>query len=123
MARILVVDDSLLARNNLKNILQNGKHEVVGEAIDGKQAVDQYQSLKPDIVTMDITMPNVNGIDSLKEIIASDPKARVVMITALGQGGKILEALNSGARHYIAKPFESDKVLEAIREVMSGKQS
>ena len=120
MARILIVDDSLLARNNLKSILQNGEHKVVGEAVDGEQAVDQYLQLKPDIVTMDITMPKVNGIESLKRIIADDPEARVIMISALGQGGKILEALNSGARHYLSKPFESEKVLEAISEVMSG---
>ncbi len=119
MARILIVDDSVLARNNLKSILETGSHKVVGEASDGEQAVDQYRKLKPDIVTMDITMPKVNGIDSLKRIIAGDPDARVVMISALGQGGKILEALNSGARHYITKPFEADKVLEAIKDVMS----
>ncbi len=117
MARILIVDDSLLARKGLKSILEGGDHEVVGEAVDGEQAVDKYNKLKPDIVTMDITMPNVNGIESLKRIIADDPQACVIMISALGQGGKILDALNSGATHYITKPFESEKVLEAINEV------
>jgi two-component system chemotaxis response regulator CheY len=119
MARILIVDDSGLARNTLKTILKNGEHQVVGEATDGEQAISQYDRLKPDIVTMDITMPNINGIESLKRIMADDPQARVIMISALGQGGKVLEALNNGARHYITKPFEPEKVLEAISDVMT----
>ncbi len=119
MARILIVDDSLLARNSLKTILKSGNHEVVGEATDGEQAISQYYKLKPDIVTMDITMPNINGIESLKRIVADDPRARVIMISALGQGGKILEALNNGARHYITKPFEPEKVLEAVNDVLA----
>ena len=119
MARILIVDDSLLARNTLKTILKGGDHLVVGDATEGEQAISQYDRLKPDIVTMDITMPNINGIESLKRIMADDPQARIMMISALGQGGKVLEALNNGARHYITKPFESEKVLEAISDVMA----
>jgi two-component system chemotaxis response regulator CheY len=120
MARILVVDDSLLARNSLKTILESGAHKIVGVAVDGEQAVGQYMKLKPDIVTMDITMPKVNGIESLKMIIARDPNARIIMISALGQANKVFEALNNGARHYITKPFDSSKVLEAVDEVLSG---
>ncbi len=120
MARILVVDDSIVARNNLKTILAAAPtHEVVGEAINGEEAFEKFLNLRPDIVTMDITMPKVNGIECLKKIIEVDPEARVMMISALGQGAKILEALNSGAKHYITKPFEADKVLEALEEVMS----
>ena len=118
MARILLVDDSVVARNNLKGILENTKHEVIGEAVDGQEGFDKFISLGPDIVTMDITMPKLNGIECLKKIMGSNPEARVIMLSALGQGTKILEALNSGARHYITKPFEAEKVLEAFDEVM-----
>jgi two-component system chemotaxis response regulator CheY len=119
MARILVVDDSTVSRSNLRRILETGGHTVVGEAADGAEAVALYASLRPEIVTMDITMPKLNGLDSLRMIVGSDPEAKVMMISALGQGARILEALNSGARHYITKPFESDKVLEAVGEVLS----
>ena len=117
MAKILVVDDSIVARNNLKEILLKSDHEIVGEASDGEQALEKYLKLRPEVVTMDITMPKLNGIESLKKIVEADPDACVIMISALGQGGKILEALNNGARHYITKPFESEKVLEVIDEV------
>jgi two-component system chemotaxis response regulator CheY len=119
MAKILIVDDSIVSRNNLKNILLGAEHEVVGEAVDGEDGVEKYLSLRPDLVTMDITMPKLNGIECLKEILCRDPQAKVMMISALGQGAKILEAVNCGARHYITKPFEADKVLEAVSELMS----
>ncbi len=117
MASILVVDDSTISRNALKTILAAGGHQVVGEASDGEDAVSKYLELKPDIVTLDITMPKLNGIECLKRIMSKDPDAKVVMITALGQGSKVLEALENGARHYLAKPFEADRVLEAVGEV------
>jgi two-component system chemotaxis response regulator CheY len=119
MARILVVDDSIVSRQSLKEILRGAGHEVVGEAGDGDDAVTKYKSLRPDLVTMDITMPRVSGIEGLKKIVAEDAAARVVMISALGQGAKILEALQNGARHYVTKPFEADKVVEAVREVLA----
>ncbi len=119
MARILIVDDSIVARNNLKTILTDARHDIVAEASDGEVGFSKFQELKPDLVTMDITMPKLNGIDCLKKIIGSDPGAKVMMVSALGQGAKILEALNAGAKHYITKPFEADKVLEAINDVMS----
>lgn len=119
MLRILIVDDSITARNSLKRILLDSNHTVVGEAADGEEGFQKYLSLKPDVVTMDITMPVLNGIESLKKIMSSDPDACVIMISALGQGGKILEALNSGAKHYITKPFEAESVMGALSEVMS----
>jgi len=119
MARILIVDDSIVSRTNLKTILQNAQHEVVGEAVDGQDGLEKFVSLRPDMVTMDITMPKLNGIECLKEILTRDPLARVMMISALGQGAKILEAINSGARHYITKPYEPEKVLEAVTELLS----
>jgi len=118
MAKILIVDDSIVSRNNLKNILLAAEHDVVGEAVDGEDGLEKFMSLRPDMVTMDITMPRLNGIECLREILSRDPAARVMMISALGQGAKILEAINCGARHYITKPFEPDKVLEAVTELM-----
>ncbi|WP_300154791.1 response regulator [Solidesulfovibrio sp.] len=118
MARILIVDDSIVSRTNLKNILADARHEVVGEAVDGEDGVAKFLSLRPDMVTMDITMPKLNGIECLKRILGHDPEARVMMISALGQGAKILEAIDSGARHYVTKPFEPDKVIEAVTEVL-----
>lgn len=119
MARILIVDDSIVSRTNLKTILLDAQHEVVGEAVNGEDGLEKFLSLRPDMVTMDITMPKLNGIECLKEILHRDPQARVMMISALGQGGKILEAINSGARHYITKPYEPEKVLEAVTELLS----
>jgi len=119
MARILIVDDSIVSRANLKTILIENGHEVVGEGVDGQDGLEKYLALQPDIVTMDITMPRLNGIESLKAILEREPEAKVVMISALGQGAKILEAINCGACHYITKPFEPDKVIEAMSELMS----
>ncbi len=119
MARILIVDDSVVARNNLKTIFEEAQHEVIGEASDGKDGVIQYEELKPDVTTMDITMPKMNGIECLRKIRELNPDAKVIMVSALGQGAKILEALNTGALHYITKPFEADKVIEALNEVLN----
>ncbi len=119
MFRILIVDDSITARNSLKQILLENNHTVIGEAADGEEGFQKYLSLKPDIVTMDITMPVLNGIGSLKKIISSDPEARVIVISSLGQNARVLEALNLGAKHYITKPFEAENVLQALNEVMS----
>ncbi len=118
MSKVLIVDDSIMSRNLLKNLLLEAGHNVVGEAVDGEKGFKMYLELKPDVVTMDITMPNMNGIDSLKKIIKHDPRAKVIMITALGQANKILEALSNGAKNYVTKPFESKKVLTAINEVL-----
>ncbi|WKY47894.1 response regulator [Eubacteriaceae bacterium ES3] len=118
MANILIVDDSTMSRNKLKKILISGDHLVVGEAADGIEAIEKFKELRPDIVTLDITMPNMNGIECLKEILALDEDANVVMISALGKGDTILEALNAGALNYISKPFEASAVLDIFKEAM-----
>ncbi len=118
MAKILIVDDSAISRKRLRTILETANHEIIGEGSDGVIALQKFEELSPDLVTMDITMPNVDGLTVLKEIITVDPLARVVMITALGKGSTILEALNAGARNYITKPFAEDQVISAIAEAL-----
>ncbi|HBC92722.1 MAG TPA: two-component system response regulator [Pelotomaculum sp.] len=118
MAKILIVDDSAISRKKLRAILEAGNHEIVGEASDGAEALEKYQELSPDLVTMDITMPNIDGIAALINIKQYDSSARVVMITALGKGEKILEALNAGAKNYITKPFEEHKIISFIQEAL-----
>lgn len=119
MAKILVVDDSIVMRRNLQTILTEGGHEVVGQAINGKQAVIFYSDLKPDLVTMDITMPIMSGVDAVSHIINKDPKAKVIMISALNQKQMVFEALNNGAKHYIIKPIDAGVLLTVINEVLA----
>ncbi len=114
MANILIVDDSRTSRMIMRGILENGGHKVVGEAVNGKEAFDLYIKLKPDIVTMDITMPIMDGIDALKMIIRNDPKARIIMVTSSGQEKKVIEAVNSGAIEFITKPFDPQMLLDKI---------
>jgi two-component system chemotaxis response regulator CheY len=118
MGRILIVDDTLFMRTLLKNILFSGGHDIVGEAGDGDEAVAKYKDLKPDLVTMDVVMPKVNGIEALKQIRAMDPGARVVMCTAVGQEQMVKLAIKTGAKGYIVKPFQAPKVLEEIKNVL-----
>ncbi|HOS82160.1 MAG TPA: response regulator [Methanolinea sp.] len=119
MGRILIVDDTLFMRTLLKNILFSGGHDIVGEAGDGDEAIAKYQELKPDLVTMDVVMPKVNGIEALKGIRAIDPNAKVVMCTAVGQEQMVKLAIKTGAKGYIVKPFQAPKVLEEIKNVLS----
>ncbi len=118
MAKILIVDDSAFSRKMLRGILVAGGHEIIGEACDGAEASEKYKELLPDITTMDITMPNVDGITVLKNIKEDYPEAKVIMITALGSGEKIIEALNTGAANYITKPFDSGKIIDAIEAAL-----
>ena len=118
MGRILIVDDTLFMRTLLKNILFSGGHDIVGEAGDGDEAIERYKDLKPDLVTMDVVMPKVNGIEALKAIKALDTNARVVMCTAVGQEQMVKLAIKAGARGYIVKPFQAPKVLEEIKNVL-----
>ena len=118
MAKILVVDDAAFMRMMLKNILNANGHEVVGEATDGLQSMEQYVQLKPDLVTMDIVMPQMNGIDATKMIVHRFPDAKIIMCTAVGQQAKVLEAMNAGAKGYIVKPFQAPKVLDGINKVL-----
>jgi len=112
------VDDTLFMRTLLKNILFSGGHDIVGEAGDGDEAIAKYQELKPDLVTMDVVMPKVNGIEALKGIKAFDPNAKVVMCTAVGQEQMVKLAIKTGAKGYIIKPFQAPKVLEEIKNVL-----
>lgn len=118
MGRILIVDDTLFMRTLLKNILFSGGHDIVGEAGDGDEAITKYQELKPDLVTMDVVMPKVNGIEALKGIKSFDPNAKVVMCTAVGQEQMVKLAIKTGAKGYIIKPFQAPKVLEEIKNVL-----
>jgi two-component system chemotaxis response regulator CheY len=115
--RVLIVDDALFMRNMLKEVFLKAGYEVVGEAADGIEAVDQYRRLRPDLVTMDIVMPRRSGIEALREICREDPDARIVMCSAMGQESLILEAVEAGARDFIVKPFKEDRVIEVVRRV------
>ena len=118
MARILVVDDAAFMRMMLKDILGKGGYEVVGEAENGLKAVDKYKELTPDLVLMDITMPEMNGIDAVKNIKAMDPGAKIVMCSAMGQQAMVLEAIQAGARDFIVKPFQADRIIEAVSKAV-----
>jgi two-component system chemotaxis response regulator CheY len=117
MKKIMIVDDSLIMRMNLKRILERHGYDVVTEAANGQEAVDKYINFKPDLTTMDITMPVLDGISALKQIRSIDENAVVVMISALGQETKILEALDNGAKHYIIKPFSEDDIISRIETI------
>jgi two-component system chemotaxis response regulator CheY len=119
MARVLVVDDAAFMRKMVSDALAKGGHEVVGEAGNGQEAIDRFQELNPDLMTLDITMPEKDGLEALKEIVALDPGARVVMCSALGQESKVLEAIKSGAKDFVVKPFQPDRVLEAVSKALA----
>ncbi len=118
-ARILIVDDAAFMRMMIKNILTSNGYEVVGEAENGLQAVEKYKELKPDLVTMDITMPEMDGIAAVKEIKKIDPNARVIMCSAMGQQSMVIEAIQAGAKDFIVKPFNPQRVLEAVEKALS----
>jgi two-component system, chemotaxis family, chemotaxis protein CheY len=119
MARVLVVDDAAFMRKMVGDALAKGGHEVVGEAANGQEAVESFQALRPDIMTLDITMPEKDGLTALKEIMALDPSARVVMCSALGQESKVLEAVKSGAKDFVVKPFKADRVIDAVGKALA----
>ena len=119
MARVLVVDDAAFMRKMVTDALTKGGHEVVGEAGNGAEAVTQFQELRPDAMTLDITMPEKDGLAALKEIIALDPSAKVIMCSALGQESKVLESIKLGAKDFVVKPFQADRVLEAIGKALA----
>lgn len=118
MARILVVDDSSIMRRNLSAILKKAGHAIVGEAANGEIACSEYAKCKPDLVTMDITMPVMDGIAAVKKIIHSHPEANIIMISALDQKFMVLSAIQNGAKHYIIKPFTPEKVIQVVNEVL-----
>jgi two-component system chemotaxis response regulator CheY len=119
MARVLVVDDAAFMRKMVGDALAKGGHEVVGEAGNGVEAVARFQELKPDLMTLDITMPEKDGLSALAEIVAADPSARVVMCSALGQEAKVLEAIKLGAKDFVVKPFQPDRVIEAVGKALA----
>ena len=112
---VLVVDDSRTSRRILKDILDRAGYKIVGEAINGKEGVAYYVKFQPDIVTMDITMPEMDGIEALRQIKRENPEAKVIMITAAGQKDKMMEAVKLGAAEFVSKPFVEETVLEALR--------
>jgi two-component system, chemotaxis family, chemotaxis protein CheY len=116
--KILIVDDAAFMRMMIKDILTKNGYEVVAEAADGAQAVEKYKEHRPDLVTMDITMPEMDGITALKEIKKFDPNAKVIMCSAMGQQAMVIDAIQAGAKDFIVKPFQSDRVLEAISKTL-----
>jgi two-component system chemotaxis response regulator CheY len=119
MARVLIVDDAAFMRKMLGDVLAKGGHEVIGEGANGAEAITQYQALRPDIMTLDITMPEKDGLAALREILTLEPSAKVVMCSALGQESKVLEAIKSGAKDFVVKPFQPDRVLDAIGKALA----
>ncbi len=118
MANILIVDDSRTSRKMLSGILEGAGHKVIGEAADGKTGVEQYKALQPDLVTMDITMPVLDGIAALQEIMDYDKSAKVIMVTAAGQKSKMVEAVKFGASDFLSKPFDQDMIISIIDNVL-----
>ena len=119
MARVLVVDDAAFMRISIKNTLTRNGFEVVGEAESGAIAVEKYKELSPDLVIMDITMPEVDGIQAVKEIKKIDKNAMVIMCSAMGQQAMVIESIQAGAKDFIVKPFQADRVVDAVKRVLS----
>ena len=119
MARILVVDDAKFMRMTLSNILTKADHDVIGEGENGEEAIRLYRELKPDLVTMDITMPVLSGLDAVKEIKKEDPMAKVIMCSAMGQQKMVVEAIEAGAKDFIVKPFDESRVIDAVSRVLA----
>ncbi len=115
---VLIVDDAIFMRTMIADILKGAGFEVVGEASSGVEAVAKYKELKPDLVTMDIVMPDMGGIDAVREIIKEDPDARILMCSAMGQQGLVVEAIQAGARDFVVKPFQPSRVLEAVQRLL-----
>ncbi|NHN31902.1 response regulator [Paenibacillus agricola] len=118
MAKIMVVDDAAFMRMMLRTMLIEGGHEVVGEAANGLEAVQLYMKIKPELVTMDITMPEMDGVEAVKEIRKLDPAAKIIMCSAMGQKAMVVQAITSGAKDFIVKPFQKERVLESVDKVL-----
>jgi two-component system, chemotaxis family, chemotaxis protein CheY len=119
MARVLVVDDAAFMRKVVSDALTKGGHEVVGEAGTGVEAITRFQELRPEVTTLDITMPEMDGLSALREIMGLDPAARVVMCSALGQESKVLESIRLGAKDFVVKPFQAERVLDAVGKALA----
>ena len=115
---ILIVDDAAFMRMMIKDILSKNGYTVAGEAENGVKAIEKYNELKPDLVLMDITMPDKDGIQALKDIKAADPNAKIIMCSAMGQQAMVIESIQAGAKDFIVKPFQADRVIEAVKKVV-----
>jgi two-component system chemotaxis response regulator CheY len=115
---VLVCDDAIFMRTMISDILAQAGYEIVGEAETGAQAIERYKQLKPDLVTMDIVMPDLGGIEAVREIVRFDPSARILMCSAMGQQALVVEAIQAGARDFVVKPFQPSRVLEAVQRVL-----
>jgi len=115
---VLVCDDAIFMRTMISDILTQAGYEIVGEAETGVEAIDKYKQLKPDLVTMDIVMPDLGGIEAVREIVSFDPAARILMCSAMGQQALVVEAIQAGARDFVVKPFQPSRVLEAVQRVL-----
>jgi two-component system chemotaxis response regulator CheY len=118
VARVLIVDDSKMMRRNLRKILVEAGHEVVGEATNGAEALSEYANTKPDLVTMDINMPVLDGIEAVKRILIDFPEARIIVISAHNEQSRVYQAIKSGAKNYVVKPIAAAKVIEVIESVL-----
>jgi len=116
---VLICDDALFMRTMVGDILQQAGFEIIGEAETGVQAVEKYRTLRPDLVTMDIVMPDMGGIDAVREITKDDPSARILMCSAMGQQALVVEAIQAGAKDFVVKPFQPSRVLEAVTRILA----
>ena len=117
--RVLIVDDAAFMRMMIRNILTKSGYDVVGEAENGAAAVALYKELRPDVVTMDITMPEMDGIEGVRQIRKIDPNANIIMVSAMGQQAMVMEAIQAGAKDFIVKPFQQERILQAIERVLA----
>jgi two-component system chemotaxis response regulator CheY len=118
MARVMVVDDAAFMRMMLKTMLTEEGHEVVAEATNGFEAVSAYLSVRPDLVTMDITMPELDGVSAVREIRKADPAAKIIMCSAMGQKALVVQAISAGAKDFLVKPFQKDRVIDSVNKVL-----
>lgn len=117
--KVLIVDDAAFMRMMIKDILTKNNYEIAGEAENGKKAVELYKEHKPDVVTMDITMPEMDGIEAVKAIKKIDPDARIIMCSAMGQQAMVMEAIQAGAKDFVVKPFQQNRVLQALEKALA----
>ncbi len=122
MGKVLIVDDSRTSRKMLRTIIEEAGHSVVGEAVNGEEGVRLYKELSPDAVTMDITMPVMDGMEAMREILAEDEEAKIIMVTAVGQKHKVVEAIRDGACDYVIKPYSASDVSDVVKKVLDRAQ-
>jgi two-component system chemotaxis response regulator CheY len=118
MAKVMIVDDAAFMRMMLRTMLIEGGHEVVGEAANGLEAVQNFMRIKPDLITMDITMPEMDGVEAVREIRKLDPSAKIIMCSAMGQKAMVVDAITAGAKDFVVKPFQKERVIESVNKVL-----